>query len=164
MYGSSARTARMPAGISRAPAAMAVLRALSTVQPRPMRCPAGARYLLVESGANDPEFNLRREQAVIQRLDGAGETVFVSLLEPHGEYDAVSEAVVASTSRISALEHRRGDAADVVLVTLTGGRRVVIAVADDTEAATRHSATVAGRRLEWTGPVGRLDLAGSDKK
>lgn len=125
--------------------------------------PAAARYLLVESGANDPEFNLRREQAIIQRVDGAGDAVFVSLLEPHGEYDAVSEAVVASTSRISALEHRRGNAADVVLVTLTGGRRIVIAVADDTAAATRHSVTVGGRRLEWTGPVGRLDLAGNDQ-
>src|SRR3546814_4430748 len=57
--------------------------------------PAGARFIVAESGANDPEFNLRREPALIQRVEGAADATFVSLLEPHGAYDASSEAVVA---------------------------------------------------------------------
>jgi len=127
-----------------------------------MAPPKGARFILAESGANDPEFNLRREPALIQRVDGAAETTFVSLLEPHGRYDASSEAVVASSSRIGSLAHRREDGADIVLVTFVDGHRLAIAIAHDTSARASHHATVAGRSFAWTGPVGRLDLAKGD--
>ena len=126
--------------------------------------PAGARFIVAESGANDPEFNLRREPALIQRLDGAADAAFVSLLEPHGEYDASSEAVVASSARVTALEHHREGAADLILVTLVDGRRFAVAVADDVAAGIKHSVTVDGRALAWTGPVGRFDLAKTGAK
>lgn len=129
-----------------------------------MAPPAGARFIVAESGANDPEFNLRREPALIQRVDGASDATFVSLLEPHGEYDASSEAVVASSARVTALEHRREGAADLILVTLIDGRRFAVAVADDVAAGTKHSVTVDGRPLAWTGPVGRFDLAKTGAK
>ncbi|RYE98888.1 MAG: alginate lyase family protein, partial [Oxalobacteraceae bacterium] len=48
---------------------------------------APARALLVESGANDPNFNLRREPALIQRVDGQANVSFFGVLEPHGEYN-----------------------------------------------------------------------------
>src|SRR3546814_17394157 len=101
--------------------------------------PAGAHFILAESGANDPEFNLRREPALIQRVDGAADATFVSLLEPHGAYDASSEAVVASSARVAALEHRRGKGAAPVLVTLVDGRRPAIAVAYNTAAHTNNN-------------------------
>lgn len=126
--------------------------------------PAGARFIVAESGANDPDFNLRREPVVIQRVDGAGDATFVSLLEPHGAYDASAETVVASSARVTGLEHRREAGADVVLVTLVDGRRIAIAVADDVTAGTKHSVTIDGRTLAWTGPVGRLDLAKTGAK
>lgn len=120
--------------------------------------PTGTQYILAESGANDPEFNLRREPALIQRVDGAVDVTFVSLLEPHGRYDASSEAVVASSARVAALEHRREGATDIVTLRFVDGRRLAITVADDAAPTARHRATVAGRAFEWTGPVGRLDL------
>lgn len=126
--------------------------------------PKGARFILAESGANDPEFNLRREPVLIQRVDGGAEGRFVSLLEPHGDYDASSEAVVASSARVAALEHRRENGVDLVLVTLVDGRRIAIGVAADVAAQARHSVTVDGRALAWTGPVGRFDLAKTGQK
>ncbi len=126
--------------------------------------PAGARFIVAESGANDPEFNLRREPAVIQRIDGAADAAFVSLLEPHGAYDASAETVVASSARVSALEHRKEQGVDLVLITLVDGRRIAIAVADDVTATAKHSVTVDGRTLAWTGAVGRLDLAKTGAK
>jgi hypothetical protein len=126
--------------------------------------PAGARFILTESGANDPEFNLRREPALIQRVDGAADATFVSLLEPHGKYDASAETVVASSARVANLEHRRNAATDLVLITLADGRRLAIAVADNVAAGTKHSATIDGRAFTWTGPVGRFDLAKGDAK
>jgi hypothetical protein len=126
--------------------------------------PAGARFIVAESGANDPDFNLRREPVVIQRVDGAGDATFVSLLEPHGAYDASAETVVASNARVTALEHRREGGADLVLITLVDGRRIAIAVADDVAAGAKHSVSIDGRTLAWTGPVGRLDLARTGAK
>ena len=126
--------------------------------------PAGARFIVAESGANDPEFNLRREPALIQRVEGAADATFVSLLEPHGAYDAAAETVVASSARVAALEHRQEKGADLVLITLVDGRRVALAVADDTTADAKHSLTVDGRTMTWTGPVGRLDLAKTGAK
>lgn len=126
--------------------------------------PAGARFIVAESGANDPEFNLRREPALIQRVDGAADATFVSLLEPHGAYDASAETVVASSARVAALEHRREGGADRVLLTLVDGRRVAIAVADEVTAGAKHSITVEGLLLAWSGPVGRLDLARAGAK
>lgn len=126
--------------------------------------PAGARFIIAESGANDPEFNLRREPALIQRVDGAADATFVSLLEPHGAYDASAETVVASSARVAALEHRRDKGVDLVLVTLVDGRRIALAVADDVTAGAKHKVTVEGRTLAWSGPVGRLDLAKTGAK
>ena len=126
--------------------------------------PAGARFIVAESGANDPEFNLRREPALIQRVDGAADATFVSLLEPHGAYDASAETVVASGARVSALEHRKEKGADLVLITLVDGRRIAVAVADDVTAGAKHSVIADGRTLAWTGPVGRLDLAKTGAK
>ena len=129
-----------------------------------MAPPAGTRFIVTESGANDPEFNLRRESALIQRVDGAADTTFVSLLEPHGEYDASAETTVASSARVTALEHRREGDAALVLITLIDGSRIAVVVADDVAAAAKHSVTVDGRALAWTGPVSRFDLARTGAK
>lgn len=129
-----------------------------------MAPPAGARFILTESGANDPEFNLRREPALIQRVDGAADAAFVSLLEPHGQYDASAETVVASSSRVAALEHRRDGPNDLIVVTLVDGRRIAVAVATDVAAGAAHSITIDGRAMRWTGPVGRFDLAKTGAK
>lgn len=126
--------------------------------------PAGARFILAESGANDPEFNLRRQPALIQRVEStAGEGRFVNLLEPHGRYDASAETVVASSSRVAALEHRREGGVELVLVTLVDGRRIAVAVAEDVAASSTHKMIVDGRPLVWTGPVGRFDLAAAGR-
>lgn len=126
--------------------------------------PAGARYLVVESGANDPEFNLRREPALIQRVEGATDARFVGLLEPHGSYDASAETVVASSARVAGLDHRRVEDADLVIVTLVDGRRIAVAVASDVAAGAAHRIALDGRQFGWTGPVGRFDLAPAGAK
>ncbi len=117
----------------------------------------GVQVILAESGANDPKFNLRREPAIIQRLEGATNATFVSLLEAHGRYDPSTEMVSGSASAVAAVTHARTADADIVTITLVDGRRVTLAVADDASASRTHSATVAGRKLDWTGHIGRLD-------
>jgi len=124
--------------------------------------PPGAELILAESGANDPRFNLRREPMLIQRVDGAADAAFVSLLEPHGAYDPAAETTVGSTSRVAALAHRRIDGAELVTVALAGGRHLTIAIADDPAPGATHRATIDGKEQRWTGPVGRFERQGNE--
>ncbi|NWK96310.1 alginate lyase [Sphingobium lactosutens] len=119
----------------------------------------GVTMILGESGANDPRFNLRREPFIMQRLDGAKDAAFVSLLEPHGRYDGAAETTTGADSAVDHLTHERQRDVDVVSITLKDGRQVVLAISDDMDVAKSHSLTVNGRPLSWKGPVGRFDLA-----
>ena len=47
--------------------------------------------LLTRIGANDPDFNLRRDPAIIVRRPEASDTLFASIIQPHGSYNVVSE-------------------------------------------------------------------------
>ncbi|WP_241231327.1 heparinase II/III domain-containing protein [Sphingomonas koreensis] len=118
---------------------------------------AGAQVILAESGANDPRFNLRREPVVIQRIAGAGGAAFVSLVEPHGRYDASSETTMGSRSAVTGLSMSETGGARIATISMAGGRQILVAIAADTTADKAHSVTVNGRRLEWRGPVGRFD-------
>ncbi|CAG2086640.1 alginate lyase family protein [Xanthomonas arboricola pv. juglandis] len=118
---------------------------------------APARALLVESGANDPNFNLRREPALIQRVDGQADVSFFGVLEPHGEYNGTAEYVRGANSRIRAIERVRGDDAEVIVLTLVGGQRIALAVADDADAQRSHQVQAAGQRYNWRGGYARFD-------
>lgn len=120
---------------------------------------APARALLVESGANDPNFNLRREPALIQRVDGQANVSFFGVLEPHGEYNGTAEYVHGANSRIRAIERVRGDDAEVIVLTLVGGQRIALAVADDADAQRSHQVQAAGQRYSWRGGYARFDRA-----
>ncbi|WP_415916868.1 oligoalginate lyase [Xanthomonas arboricola] len=118
---------------------------------------APARALLVESGANDPNFNLRREPALIQRVDGQANVSFFGVLEPHGEYNGTAEYVRGANSRIRAIERVRGDDAEVIVLTLVGGQRIALAVADDADAQRSYQVQAAGQRYNWRGGYARFD-------
>ena len=49
---------------------------------------------LVRTGANDPDFNLRSEPAVIIREEGCTDHVFASCIETHGKFDMQTEQAV----------------------------------------------------------------------
>jgi hypothetical protein len=118
---------------------------------------ASSRAILAESGANDPDFNLRREPVLIQRVDGQADVAFFGVLEPHGRYDGTAETVTGAASRISDIRRVRGEGGDVVVLTLTSGKTLALAVADDPAAGAAHSVTVDGQTYQWTGPYARFD-------
>lgn len=116
-----------------------------------------AQAILAESGANDPDFNLRREPVLILRADAQKDATFVGVLEPHGRYDGRAETVVRADSQISDLRSVRGDDAEVVVVTLASGSTLVLGVADHPEPDAVHVVSADGRTWRWTGPWARLD-------
>lgn len=119
----------------------------------------GAQLILAESGANDPNFNLRREPFLIQRLAGKSEAVFAGVLESHGRYDGAAEQVVASTSQLRSVRAEALPGYDLMVIETLKGARVAIVIAQDTAAARSHSVTWEGQRLEWTSPAARIALA-----
>lgn len=119
--------------------------------------PEGASLILGESGANDPRFNLRREPLLIQRVTGATNISFVSLLEPHGAYDPAAETTVGSKSQIKALRHVRGSDGDVIAIQPAKGVPIFVGIADSVDPAKAHSVVIDGRTIRWTGHVARID-------
>jgi hypothetical protein len=113
--------------------------------------------IFAESGANDPNFNLRREPVLIQRVADATNVTFVSLLEPHGRHDGANETTIGSRSGVRALHHQRTADADVIDIELDSGKSVILALADSVDGAATHEVTVAGRALSWRGHVGRFE-------
>ena len=120
---------------------------------------AGLQAILAESGANDPEFNLRREPLVIQRIDGADSATFVSALEAHGLYDGATEQTVGSRSQVATLRHVQQSGYDLVIVETKGGNKTALAISYVADPAKRHRATVDGRPVTWTGFAARVVLA-----
>lgn len=60
-------------------------------------------FLFTQIGANDPNFNLRNEQSFIRRVTGKGQHQFISVLEPHGEYNPSKEFTLDASSKITDL-------------------------------------------------------------
>ena len=125
---------------------------------------APAQALLVESGANDPEFNLRREPALLQRVEGQKDVTFFSVLEPHGEYNGTAEYVHGADSRIKDIVRTRGSDAEVIELRLASGARIALGVADDSSAKGEHSVTVDGHAYGWSGSHARMDRSKDDAK
>ncbi|MBN6149391.1 alginate lyase family protein [Xanthomonas sp. AmX2] len=124
---------------------------------------APSRAILAESGANDPDFNLRREPLLLQRVDGAADVTFFGVLEPHGEYNGTAEYVHGADSRIRAIERVRGDDAELIVLTLATGRTLALAVADDAADGREHSVQAHGQRYAWRGGYARFDRAAGGK-
>ena len=119
---------------------------------------APTRAILAESGANDPEFNLRREPMLLQRMDGQRSATFFGVLEPHGEYNGTAEYVRGANSHIDKIEHLQGEGADVVVLTLAGGKTLALAVAaDPSQADVEHHVQGNGYDYRWRGGWARFD-------
>jgi hypothetical protein len=110
--------------------------------------------LFTRIGANDPDFNLRRDAGFMIRRKGADETVFVSVIEAHGSYSPVSELAVNSSSNIARLNvaFEDEDYTAVSIEDLQGRVGLFILSNRDASAATRHELVIDGMNYRWTGP------------
>jgi hypothetical protein len=113
--------------------------------------PKGSEILFAELGANDPEFNLRRENALVLRQSGRKDTHFVSVLESHGEYNGVREYTKQPTSQILGLEHHVEKDSSLLMINLEGGARIVVAIAESEDSARQNKQAVHGKSYKWRG-------------
>ncbi|TDT43690.1 alginate lyase [Maribacter spongiicola] len=107
----------------------------------------------VRIGANDPEFNLRREAGFIIRRKDTQNTLFVSAIEAHGSYSPVSESAVNSNSSISALKVVL-DTVDYTAISITTAKDAtklfIIANTNASKEAT-HTLKINDKNYEWSG-------------
>jgi hypothetical protein len=116
--------------------------------------------LLTRLGANDPEFNLRRDAAFMIRRNGARKTVFATIIEPHGGYSPVSEIAVNSNSSISELKVVYDDEnyTAVSIKDLQGHKSMFVLSNLDAAASRMHELTIDGKAYEWSGPYHHMEL------
>ena len=116
--------------------------------------------LFTRLGANDPEFNLRRDAALMIRRSGAGDTVFATVVESHGGYSPVSELAVNSNSSIASLTvvHDDDDYTAVSIEDLDGRTSLFILANNDPAAASKHRIKIGTEEYRWRGPYHFIDL------
>ena len=118
--------------------------------------------ILAESGANDPDFNLRREPLLLLRSRReAGGIAYAGVLEAHGLYDGATEQTVNSRSRIAGMELVSQGGMDAMVLSLKDGSRAALLISHDGSPGRTHAMTIAGRRVEWDGYAAVVSLPGS---
>ena len=110
-----------------------------------------ATLFFTRTGANDPDFNLRREPAYIIRQNGKNRT-FINLLEIHGKMDPVVEISSQSYPSVTNLKLIRDDADFTILEAKHGGKSLVIAQSNKDFNNTEHTVKSNGTALTWIGP------------
>ena len=109
--------------------------------------------MFTQIGANDPLFNLRNENAFINRKTNAKNHTFVSVLEPHGEYNPSKEFTISAVSSIEKLTHNKVDNIDVIEISLVGNQHYVLAFnsADTFKAKQLNSFIHNGEKYQFNG-------------
>ncbi|MDP5189649.1 heparinase II/III domain-containing protein [Rheinheimera baltica] len=77
-------------------------------------------FLFTQLGANDPHFNLRNEQAFVRRVNNKKQHQFISVLEPHGEYNPGKEYTLDAASQVTQLSYSQQGEVMLVNITIAG--------------------------------------------
>jgi hypothetical protein len=106
-----------------------------------------ASLFFTRTGANDPNFNLRREPAFIIRKNGAGQS-FISVIEIHGKFDPIVEFSTNSYSSVQNMKLLENGDYSVLEIILNGKKLLVAQSNKDFNKTRKHSA----KEITWTGP------------
>lgn len=77
-------------------------------------------FLFTQIGANDPNFNLRNEQSFIRRVLAKKQHRFLSILEPHGDYNPAKEYTTQAVSQLHGLVLLEHDSLQLIEFQLAG--------------------------------------------
>ena len=110
------------------------------------------KYVLTRMGANDPEFNLRRDPSLIIRRQ-AKNTTFASIIESHGTYNPVTEKADNAYSTLkdlkTILETKEYTAVSFKIEAKT---YVFILANQDASKQKEHKLNLDGTDISWNGP------------
>jgi oligo-alginate lyase len=111
------------------------------------------RVFFLQIGANDPEFDLRNEPAIMLRQDGQSSHVFATVIEPHGRWDGVREQTFGGEPTIRSVSVLAAtDEGSVVRITGEGGLVWTLMIANAQPAvAGGHKVTAGNDTFTWEG-------------
>ena len=103
-------------------------------------------------GANDPDFNLRRDPSYIIRTKSINQT-FINVIEIHGNYSEIAEIASAAYSSVSKVETLQDDENYTAgMITFKGKKLFVVQANKNFDSKTRHNFNKDGINIEWPGP------------
>ncbi len=110
-------------------------------------------------GANDPQFNVRPDPAFIIRKKDSKNAVFVSIIEPHGEYNPVEEIANDPFTSIKEVSILHDDAAYTIIhFSNIAGKNWVLMIANNNASKdAKHVVMVDNKKYEWTGVVSLIE-------
>ena len=110
--------------------------------------------LFTRIGANDPEFNLRRDAGFMLRRKNSKNTLFVSSIESHGSYSPVSEFAINSKSSIKELKVvlDTEQYTAVMITKVNDTSRLFITANKNPTKHRKHTLRINGTQYEWSGP------------
>lgn len=113
---------------------------------------SGDEIIMTRIGANDPNFNLRRDPGLIHRRT-AGNSVFASIYEIHGSYDYPSERPLNLFSSIEGLKliHASEDYVGVRFKLKSGENFQFLFSLSDSRETSAHSITNSNGEWNWNG-------------
>lgn len=107
-----------------------------------------ATLFLTRLGANDPNFNLRREPAFIIRKNGENQT-FISVVEIHGKFDPVYEFSSNAYPAVQQIKLIRNDDQFSICEILLAGKKIIIAHSNNDF---RNTTNNSSDGISWQGP------------
>ncbi|APZ46125.1 heparinase [Polaribacter reichenbachii] len=109
--------------------------------------------LFTRIGANDPEFNLRRDPALIVRRNNVKNTTFVSTIESHGSYSPVTESALNAKSSIAEVKVilDNKDYTAIMIANVKGNTKLFITANSDALKETKHNLKLNGKNYSWMG-------------
>ncbi len=113
--------------------------------------PKGTKVVFTQVGANDPNFNLRNEPGFMLRAITNDGVSFVSVIEPHGDYNPTVEYTLGSHSQVKAIGHFEGGADEFIQIETKQGDIVGLGLAGDPNPELTHTVEVNGESITWTG-------------
>ncbi|MDR0711260.1 MAG: alginate lyase family protein [Prevotellaceae bacterium] len=114
---------------------------------------ANSEFLFTRTGATDPDFMLRRDAAFMLRQKEAGNHTFVTVVEPHGEYNLNNEYTLGDVSGVDVLELlRNDDAYSAVSIKMKNGNTFLLLLSNaNADSEAKHSISAGGRKYTWQG-------------
>ncbi|MBC3844793.1 alginate lyase family protein [Winogradskyella echinorum] len=109
--------------------------------------------LFTRIGANDPEFNLRRDPALLLRTKNEKNKTFVSLIETHGSYSPVTESAKNSNSSIKEIKMVLDTEAytAIQITNIKGNTKLFITANINASAEAKHTLKINDKNYEWSG-------------
>ena len=121
---------------------------------------SGDEWLFTRLGANDPDFNLRRDAGLVIRREADSNTVFASAIETHGSYSPVSELTIDPRGNLAKIRviHDDNRYTAVLLTDRQGFDSVFIVSNEDSSETTEHRLRADRRDFSWRGPYFYAEL------